>query len=851
MKEAFGFPRKNEGPHLPFDLLFQHFREVLDSKNKAIETIAGMADTLGGDYLFDTVYLEKTYGDLYDAMQETIRRFGYLTGNRYPELGALFSRIDGQIRPLIEGVSPPSAVLVVPFSGVTWDMARFIGGKNAALAELVNEAHLNVPQGFAITTGAFDEFMRHNRLEARLSALEGGAVSEEALLELQEAIGQAEIAPSVLSAIEKELVTLRGSEGDGVLVAVRSSAEEEDSEYSFAGQFETVLNVLPDPESVAEAYKRVVASLYTPKSAVYQQQAGYDIRTAKMAACCIRMVEAVSSGVAYTRDPLTGDDTLLINSAWGLGSSIVEGQVDADAFSVAKQPPYPVLRRKTGEKRQMVVRGPRGGTETIGVSEPLRQESSLTDQQIADLAAEAVRCEKHFRKPLDIEWAIDRSGALFVLQARPLRLPGDLEAGPGGGSKQAAAGVSGRPLIRGRGTIVQKGAGAGRVFFLKRMEDLGSFPRGAVLVARNDSSEFIRAIPYAAAIVTDVGTPTSHMSSLCREFRVPTLVNAGNATQLLVHGQEVTVSLGDDGDPVVYEGIVREALDAASAYGRRMDDVYEFRKKRYILRYISPLNLIDPLIDNFAPSGCRTMHDILRFIHEKAVAELVEKARYSDEMVKKHAAVRLDAPIPLDIIVVDIGGGLDIAADSSQTSVDRISSAPLREIMRGMTHPGIWRSEATSLHVTDFLSSMMRMPDITADTGDHVVYNIAIVSGEYMNLSLRLGYHFNMIDCYCSDNVKNNHIYFRFVGGATDMTKRSRRVQLLAGILKEFGFNINTRGDLIIGRIANLPKSEMEGLLEQLGRLIAYTRQLDAQLHDDASIDRYVADFLAGRYDTP
>ena len=140
------------------------------------------------------------------------------------------------------------------------------------------------------------------------------------------------------------------------------------------------------------------------------------------------------------------------------------------------------------------------------------------------------------------------------------------------------------------------------------------------------------------------------------------------------------------------------------------------------------------------------------------------------------------------------------------------------------------------------------MPDITSDTNDHVVYNIAIASKEYVNLSLRLGYHFNMIDCYCSENTKNNHIYFRFVGGATDIAKRSRRVQLIADILKEFGFNINIKGDLIIGRLANIQKSDMEHVLNQLGRLIGYTRQLDALLHDDAKIETYVRNFLEGKY---
>ncbi len=474
--------------------------------------------------------------------------------------------------------------------------------------------------------------------------------------------------------------------------------------------------------------------------------------------------------------------------------------------------------------------------------------SSLTDEQVLELAGQVLLIEKYFRKPVDVEWAIDRNGTIFILQARPLRVIAknekriaEKQGGPAGLKPLNA-------LMQNKGTVIQKGAGAGRVFVLQRMEDLENFPEGAVLVARNDSSEFIRAIPYASAIITDIGTPTSHMSSLCREFRVPAIVNAGDASRILKHGQEITVEAEDEGHSAVYEGINREILKQAEANSVSMDDIYEFRKKRYILRYISPLNLIDPLMDNFTPEGCRTMHDILRFIHEKAVAELVNRARYGSDMLKRHAAVKLNLPVPLGIVVIDIGGGLAVDEKPGRASLDQIASVPLLEILRGMTYPGVWQSEITSLRVGDFMSSMMNMPDITSGTNDHVVYNIAIASKEYVNLSLRLGYHFNMIDCYCSENTKNNHIYFRFVGGATDIAKRSRRVQLIADILKEFGFNINIKGDLIIGRLANVQKSDMEHVLNQLGRLIGYTRQLDALLHDDTKIETYARNFLEGKY---
>jgi pyruvate,water dikinase len=237
------------------------------------------------------------------------------------------------------------------------------------------------------------------------------------------------------------------------------------------------------------------------------------------------------------------------------------------------------------------------------------------------------------------------------------------------------------------------------------------------------------------------------------------------------------------------------------------------------------------------------MHDVLRFIHEKSVAELIESA----EGVKA-GAVKLDLPIPAGIMLIDIGGGVNNPEGRNQVSSEQITSLPLRAIITGMTRSGIWRSDAVPLKVSDFMSSMLRVPDITSESGGRVETNMAVISREYANLSLKFGYHFIVLDCFCSENTRNNHIYFRFAGGATDMTKRSRRLQLIAAILGEYGFNIKSKGDLIVARLANIQQAEAENILDQLGRLFSFTRQLDAVLNDDHAVERYVRSFLEGDY---
>ncbi len=828
---------------MSFELLFKRFRDVLDNNNRALEIITDMGEKLGGEYLFDITYVKRTYSELSAALHNCLLSFDLLTGGRYPSLTNVFAGVNDRIRRTVYDM-PESGAMVVSYEDMTWDKYHEVGGKNSNIAELRNRMGINVPDAFVITTSAFDELMRLNGIDKKIQAL-GESPTETELKELQDLIVNAKTPPVLENSIRESLGKIRSNCVQGCSLAVRSSAQEEDGDFSFAGQFRTELNVPADTQAVERAYKRVVASLFSHKVAVYLSRLGMDPKKIKMAAGCMVMVDAVSSGVIYSSDPRGDRNSSIVSAAWGLGESVVEGQTEADLWTVRKGAAPTVIDKRLGAKMLMTARGKDGGTERTATPDDMRRQFSLTEEQVIELARLAALIENHFRRPQDIEWALDGQGKVYILQSRPVRI----DEKHGEVDEKAPLSADERVLTRLGGIAVQKGAGAGRVYILNQMSDLDTFPRGAVLVAKNDSSDFIRIMPYVSAIITDTGTPTSHMAALCREFKVPTVVNAGTATRLLSHGQDVTVSVDEAGSTTVYEGIVRELLEQAGADSRQMENVYEFRRKRYVLRYIAPLNLIDPLLDDFKPDACKTMHDILRFIHEKAVVELVESTRDSSAVIKKHAALRMKLPIPTGIMVIDIGGGLNTPAGAEAATFEQVESIPLKAVLGGMMHPGVWHSDAVSLHAGDFLTSMLRASDIVSESRSFIENNIAVVSRDYMNLNLRFGYHFNMMDCYCSENARNNHIYFRFVGGATDITKRSRRVQLISAILKEYGFKIKTKGDLIIARIAGLRREEIQALLDSLGRLIAYTRQLDAVMHDDSSIERYTKKFLNGNYE--
>ena len=828
-----GRPRHRQS----FGQVFENFREVLEQNNRSLEIITSMGDTLGGDYLFDIQYILRSYSELYAAMGGSLESFTRLTQNAYPQLAEVLAGIDERIRQGIEETFPESKELVLPYDRITAERLREVGGKNANLAELGNGVKVAVPEAFAITTGAFDAYMRHNRFFEKIGlSVDNGPMSDNLLRELSELVLHGAMPPELSRAIEQAVQQLR-TRCAGCSIAVRSSAGEEDGEFSFAGQFDTVLNVPLDAQEIEKAYRKVIASLFSGKSSLYQARLGLLLKDMKMAVACVVMVDAEVSGVLYTRDPGGDRDRMVISATWGLGAAIVEGQADADLFSVSRDGEHKLVETRIGSKSSMVVPAAGYGVVTIATPVDKQARPSLLPEQVAELARLALRVERHFRRPQDIEWAMDRNGRIVLLQTRPLRTIEER-------SSAAERVDSARPIIaKELGVAVQKGAAAGKVYVLRNERELDAIPRGAILVARHDSSHFVRVMTEVSAIITDAGSPTSHMAALCREFRIPTVVNAAGATELLSTGQEITV-LVDSTGATLYAGRDQQLVGRAMQDEATMEELFEFRKKRYLLRSIAPLNLIDPLRDEFTPQACRTIHDILRFIHEKSVSSLIEYAEYG----VRSGTVRLDLPIPAGITLIDIGGGLNNPTRAHHVSAEQVTSEPLRAIVNGMTHPGTWRSDAVPLNVHDFMTSMLRVPDLMADSNGHVETNMAVLSKDYAHLSLKFGYHFIVLDCFCSKNARNNHIYFRFTGGATDMSKRSRRLQLIALILEHYGFTIGTKGDLIVARLANMPQAEMQIVLDQLGRLISFTRQLDAVLNDDHAVTHYAQSFLDWNY---
>ncbi|MGB9712727.1 MAG: PEP/pyruvate-binding domain-containing protein [Dissulfurimicrobium hydrothermale] len=834
----------------PASVVFERFREVLNCNNKALEIIADLGEKLSGDYIFDKQYINDSMKTLEEAVLQSVHALNSLSSGRYQELYAVYDRLTSRLHTVMAGREDRTGPIILDLKDITRPHAVIVGGKNSHLAQIAQNLGLKVPDGFVITTRAYHDLVDHNGLRRDVDAIEAMMddpdVDVDAIeplrIKLETSIAAAKPPPDLISLIGERLDEMKVRLGQDLMLAVRSSAQEEDMDFSFAGQFHTVLNVPADPLAVFDAYRSVAASLFGRRAIRYRLRVFPGEGHMSIAAGCYRMVDSKISGIVYTVDPSEpGGDTMMIVSVWGQGEAVVEGRASADTFYVKKGANPLLVRQKIAVKETGLYLKQGGGLETRPVPDALKDAPSLTVEQLEKLSIQAMQLENYYRRPQDIEWAIDGKGDICILQSRPL-VVADTMAQQG---SLAKALQKYELIVADTGAVAQQGIGVGPVYIVETVSDLDRFPEGAVLVSRRDSSQFIRVMHKTAAIVTEVGTPVSHMSTLCRELQIPCLVNVNGILSLVQNGMEVTV---DAEDRRIYKGRVPELLAFKTSTNLNIAAAKEFRILKRLLNTVSSLNLVDPLMDNFVPEACETYHDILRFVHEKAVGELVEMGRDERCLLKDYWARPLDFPIPVGILVIDMGGGVSADVTGDKVPFSAITSIPFKTILEGLMFPGVWHTRAANIGFGDLVTSIVNVPT-DALCGQYSGHNIAIITNDYLNLSLRFGYHFNIIDVYCSDRARDNHIYFRFLGGATDITKRSRRARLIAIILEAFGFNVESKGDIVIARSGNMPKVEIVRTLNILGRLVGFTRQLDVQMDSDEQVDRYAEAFLMGDYE--
>ena len=467
--------------------------------------------------------------------------------------------------------------LVVPFEKLRMTDVDSVGGKNASLGEMISQLPqgVRVPTGFATTAHAFREFLKHDgladKIKAKLDALDADDVNALAACgaEIRAMVEKQPFPADLEKAIRDAFVTLSAGNAQASF-AVRSSATAEDlPDASFAGQQETFLNVV-GIDDVLHKMKEVFASLYNDRAISYRVHKGFAHADVALSAGVQRMVRSDlgAAGVMFTMDTESGfKDVVFITSSYGLGETVVQGAVNPDEFYVHKPMleagKSALIRRNLGSKLiQMVFATPEEKAasgklvQTVDVPAELRNRYSLTDEDVHQLARYAQIIEKHYARPMDIEWGKDGTdGQLYILQARPETVKSQLEGK-----------VEQRYKLKGQGTVLAEGRaigqkiGTGPVRLVSDISQMDTVQAGDVLVTDMTDPNWEPVMKKASAIVTNRGGRTCHAAIIARELGIPAVVGCGDATAKLKDGTLVTVSCAEGDTGHIYDGLLETEI---------------------------------------------------------------------------------------------------------------------------------------------------------------------------------------------------------------------------------------------------------------------------------------------------
>ncbi len=832
-----------------FRFRYTLFKELLSANSELLTLLSDIDEKLKGEQVFGFSYIKNQVNKSLQHAFQMVKSLNVMSGSKYRGLYSSLEQINNTIKNITDEHSIDHAPgNAVAYTHISLEDADWAGGKNANLGEILNKIGIPVPRGFAITTRAFHTFFDYNDLKDEIINQKNVIyVNEiEQLTKLSDEtiklIRSKPMPPELAQDIANACKEIWGGKSD-VLLALRSSAVGEDGDLSYAGQYLTMLGVR-FPE-LNEAYKAVIASLYSARSLSYRSSKGVLDEHLAMAVACLEMVDSRASGVLYTRHPYNiVDEDILINAVWGLGPYAVDGMIIPDSYSVGKEEPHDILKKTISTKAVQLKLNPEGGVEEKPVPEAEQNMACLTDAQIRQLAGYGAALEEHYNCPQDVEWALTPENELLILQSRPLKIENPknfclLEAAP----------IAGYDLLLNECDIAAQGVACGPAVHVNRLEDLAEFPEDGVLIAHHSSPEYVTVMRTCSAIVVEAGSVSGHMAALAREFDVPTLISPEAAMGLIQPGSIITV---DAYAGRVYAGQVEELLKAISKNSNReahMKGTPVYEQLQRIAKHIVPLNLTNPAAPEFTPEHCSTLHDLARFCHEQSYKEMFQ---ISDLASKLHGwSLKLDAALPMDIHLIDLGAGLSEAVqpDWQTVRLEHINSAPFRALISGMLNEDVHGHEPRPVNLGGLLSVMMEQSLSPGHVGERFGdRSYAIIADKYLNFSSRVGYHYSVVDAYCGDTVNKNYVTFTFKGGAADSVRKNRRVRAISLILGREGFKVNVKMDKVDARIQKYPKSFIELKIDMLGRLLIFTRQLDMLMTTEQSVQWAAENFLAGNY---
>jgi pyruvate,water dikinase len=811
---------------------FGSFTGLLDGNKRVLKVIADMEEKSQGEHLFDINYIRSSRAAVREGVADVVEKMIALGGEPYAALRERHATIEAEIDSIIEGRHlVPEDDYAIPLAEIDRSRADSVGGKSAQLGELASQLGLPVPEGFAVSAWAYKRFVDAGDLQARITghiqSLDARRLEdlEQASRAIQQMVSEAEVPSDLADALTAAATELEARAGSSRF-ALRSSALGEDALLSFAGQYATFLGVRRD--EILDRYRQVLAGKFSPQAIYYLLS--HDLRETDMAmgVACVAMVDAAASGVVYSRDPLHPDETdVLVHSIFGLGQYLVDGTLTPDVFRVSRGDGS-VLDSAVARKPVRLALQPDGTVSGEDVPEAEQESPSLDERALATLADYAARLEEHYGTPQDIEWALDQEGRVLLLQTRPLRV-----LRPTAGADDLDLGAL--TALRTGGTTVCCGAGTGAVCQVRGAADLDRVVEGAVVVSARPFPGLVTVMGKASAIVTEVGGVASHMATLAREYRVPTLAGIDGATAI-PEGERVTV---DATGGSIFAGEHPELAEARRPEHELFEDTAIFELLERVLAKVVPLNLLHPGAPEFRPEGCRTLHDITRFAHQKAMEEMFSGAMETGR--RRGFGLRLQTTIPLEVRLIDMEGSANEQNGRRKVAVNALRSAPFRMFWKAVEEQG-WPAHARPVNLSGFVSVVTTQMG-TGSRQDFAEASFALVSEQYMLLSLHLGYHFTTFESMLTPEPSKNYVRMQFKGGGASADRRIRRIGLVMDLLSRAGFEHANRGDFLDTSFSYADEDAIADRLRLLGRLTMLTKQLDMALPNDEIARWYTEDF--------
>jgi pyruvate,water dikinase len=784
---------------------YGHFKELLRSDSQALDLVADLDAHLYGYDPADFARIRALSEELILRVGEMTERLCLMNPQDWESLPAALERIAGEVRDLTSPQRPEAAPPYILELEEAADFPEKAGGKASNLS-LAARYGAPVPPGFVITSQAFVAYLRENSLEEEIErrfadvSLAGHDTIVRVTGELQELILAADV-PAGLAAEIRDAVDRAGLRGRRL--AVRSSAVAEDGEISFAGQYASELDV--SPGDVLGAYKRVLAGKYCPRAVAYRIRHGLTDYDTAMAVLVLPMVDAEAAGVVYTKDPAcaaVGGQAVGVYVVGGLADHLVDGSATPGKHYLSRADQPDILMGCACEGAPMV-----------------------TDDVLRELGALCMRLERSFGLPQDVEWALGSEGVV-ILQSRRLQQDEDRVAF----SEEA---VGDAAVLVEELDCASPGAACGPVHHAHSGTDFRGIPPGSVVVTPSLRPALSQFLDRIAGIVAGSGSRASHLASVARERGVPVVVGCG--PEALPEGSVVTV---DGGAGRVFQGCLPGVMEKERT-AERMHARIRAANQRLAEKVVH-LGLVDPEAEEFSPEGCRSLHDLIRFCHEKGVAEMFSLAGRRGRGLGKSR--RLLTDLPLVMYVLDLGGGLaPEAGDKGPVKSSLLARGPLRDLWDGLADDRVdW--DGSQLHVDweefDRVSSGIFRLD------SRILASYAIVADEYMHMNIRFGYHFSIVDALCGSVPGANYIKFRFKGGGAAMKQRAYRLLFVRDILERFGYETHIRGDMLDASYARMGADETGRALRALGLVLAVTRLMDMRLTDEESARQEAASFL-------